>query len=1007
MKNSPIIVKIMVVVLLPLLFVLYYSTRQVISAREASKSILLYQELSDLSILISNYVHECQKERGATAVLYSGDGTYFRKEVNTQRLLTDTAQVHLMAGVAKIERENTPLEVYENLQSAVAMAKELQHMRKKMDERTIPANTAIGYYTKMNAEGIKTIYAISTATTDRDLSSMLSSYVFLQQGKERAGIERAIASRSFNLDYFSPQDATLFTKLIHEQKQFSTLFINSAPQRYDSVYQSAMNDGIIRSIDSIEKVVMQSFHEKADITNLALSVGYGGFIHSFKNYLLRGDQEYYTRGREQLERAFENLDKLTKSPTVTTTRKQLYGEIGTTLREYEDAHERVRLLHSEGSSAIALDKAVKINDTKAVAALQQLTNKGNYDMDSKLWFGKMTHKINKMKSVVDWISKDIEAYLTTSVAKSNRLFLMSLSISIGSLLVTILLSWYISRLLTKPIYSVVSVLDGVAKGDLSKTIAYRSNDEIGRIALSLNSAIQSMKESREEIEKNSALIEQTLADVERVKEHSQGILANIGAPMLVVDRMGLVESINEPALALLQRQEREVVGTMHAKELLQSSDANITIETAMAEGCVVTGELLIQTSGKSSVEISTICNCLKDSDGTVTGGVQVFFDMTEQKETLRIIAHLIDAANEGNLEERAPLGDSKGDYRHLREGINEMLDSIITPIKEASDVLTATAQRDLSQRINGEYLGSFDLLKRNVNLALVNIDEAMSQVSVAAGQVSAASTQISEGAQSLSQGTSEQASSLEEISASMEEMLSQTKHNASNANEAQNIANEAQAFAGRGTDAMYTMSEAMSKIKNSSNETARIIKTIDEIATQTNLLALNAAVEAARAGEAGLGFAVVADEVRNLAQRSAEAAKDTANMIEESMENAQNGVAIANDVASILDGIQNSSQKVSSIIMEISQASKEQATGIQQINEAVTELNNVTQMSAANSEESASASEELSAQAEELRALTSMFTLSEGDGGPVMGRHSSQYQYAGSSEASQLGYSEY
>jgi methyl-accepting chemotaxis protein len=334
----------------------------------------------------------------------------------------------------------------------------------------------------------------------------------------------------------------------------------------------------------------------------------------------------------------------------------------------------------------------------------------------------------------------------------------------------------------------------------------------------------------------------------------------------------------------------------------------------------------------------------------------------------------------GELSARAQ-SDATGSFKEMVDGFNASLDAVLEPINEAAAVLEKVANRDLAARVAGAYQGDHAKIKDALNTAVTNLDNSMLQVGGGSEQVSAASTQISSGSQNLAQGSSEQASSLEEVSSTLEEMASMTRQSAENSNQATGLSLTARESADRGIEAMGRMRTSIDSIKNSSDETAKIVKTIDEIAFQTNLLALNAAVEAARAGEAGKGFAVVAEEVRNLAQRSAEAARNTASMIEESVTNAESGVKVTGEVAQALDEIADGSRKVNDLVGEIAAASTEQSQGIEQVNTAVTQLNQVTQQNAANAEESASAAEELNSQASELQNMVGQFNLSGGERG--------------------------
>ncbi|MBU0509415.1 MCP four helix bundle domain-containing protein [bacterium] len=292
--------------------------------------------------------------------------------------------------------------------------------------------------------------------------------------------------------------------------------------------------------------------------------------------------------------------------------------------------------------------------------------------------------------------------------------------------------------------------------------------------------------------------------------------------------------------------------------------------------------------------------------------------------------------------------------------------------EEESHAAEITASRATTWASFLAIFGVLSALAFGVFLSL-NLSRKINQIVDAAGegagQIASAATQVSAAAQGVAEGSQEQAASIEETSSSVEELSAMTKQNANNAKTVAQLMTESTSHIGRAAEGADRMDKAMREIKGASDQTSKIIKTIDEIAFQTNLLALNAAVEAARAGEAGKGFAVVAEEVRNLAMRAAEAAKNTGALIEENVSRVDGGVQIVGSLKTSLDEVTTSASKVANLVNEVAAASDEQSRGLEQINTAVTQMNQVTQQNAANAEEAASASEEAAGQAESLRDL--------------------------------------
>jgi methyl-accepting chemotaxis protein len=266
---------------------------------------------------------------------------------------------------------------------------------------------------------------------------------------------------------------------------------------------------------------------------------------------------------------------------------------------------------------------------------------------------------------------------------------------------------------------------------------------------------------------------------------------------------------------------------------------------------------------------------------------------------------------------------------------------------------------------------------RSLSRPITRVTEGLS---AGADQVASAADEVAAASQSLAEGASEQAASLEETSSSMEEMASMTRQNATNANQANVLIAQTSKVVQEANSSMTALTDSMQTIAAASEETQKIIRTIDEIAFQTNLLALNAAVEAARAGDAGAGFAVVADEVRNLALRAAEAAGNTQLLIEGTVSKIKGGLDLVVGTADAFTQVTGEVQRIKALIGEVAAASNEQAQGIEQINKALAEMDRVVQQNAANAEESSAASEELTAQARHLMAFVhNLMSLTRGD----------------------------
>jgi len=370
-----------------------------------------------------------------------------------------------------------------------------------------------------------------------------------------------------------------------------------------------------------------------------------------------------------------------------------------------------------------------------------------------------------------------------------------------------------------------------------------------------------------------------------------------------------------------------------------------------------------------------ITNPVVNEQGERLGTAVEWSNRTQEVAVEKEIDQLVESARNGDLSGRIDISNKNGFFKQLGNGFNALLDELASVFDDIALTMSKVANGDLTHTIDKNYRGTFGSVKDDINKTINNLSGVLASLMNAAESINSTSGEISSGNTNLSSRTEQQAASLEETASSMEQLTSTVRNNADNAQQANQVFMSARHSAEKGGTVVSDAINAMNEISTASDKIAEIIGVIDDIAFQTNLLALNASVEAARAGEQGRGFAVVATEVRNLASRSAEAAKQIKTLIQDSVDKVQSGTELVNQSGHTLEAIVTEVKKVSDIVAEIAAASAEQSQGIDQVNAAVTAMDELTQQNAALAEQTSAASANMSERAEEMKNKVSFFRV--------------------------------
>ncbi|AUJ12498.1 methyl-accepting chemotaxis protein [Xanthomonas oryzae pv. oryzae] len=581
---------------------------------------------------------------------------------------------------------------------------------------------------------------------------------------------------------------------------------------------------------------------------------------------------------------------------------------------------------------------------------------------------------NKAKDSLAALIAEDNMLAQAAKTKAEKVHATSVSLTVMVLLIGIAgglgLAFLFARSIVKSMRGAVTTATEIAGGKLDGQINVQGQDEVGELMRSMQ---RMQRDLKERIERDQRIADENLRIRTALDKSSTGTFITDPERVMIYanDAFKKIVAQYESSIRLASPEfdASKVIG-QHIS-YLGLSDATVRKAIAALERDGVTS--FEERFGE--VVLAQTATAIKNEQGETSGEVCEWRDRTIEVQVEEEVARIVRAAASGDMSGRVETDGKQGFFLQLAQQLNGLLDANAGSLEQISALLSALSRGNLTVRMHGEFSGVFAQIRDDANATAEQLADIVGRIKLSSGAINAAAGEIASGNSDLSHRTEQQAANLEETAASMEELTSIVKQNAESARQANQLAIGATGVASQGGEVVSQVVTTMSGIEASSRKIADIISVIDGIAFQTNILALNAAVEAARAGAQGRGFAVVASEVRTLAQRSAGAAKEIKGLIDDSVHKVAEGSALVRKAGATMAEIVASVQRVTDIMGEISAASQEQSSGIEQVNQTITQMDETTQQNAALVEEATARSME--EQAGHLAEAVSVFKLDQ------------------------------
>ncbi|MEF9420991.1 MULTISPECIES: methyl-accepting chemotaxis protein [Xanthomonas] len=676
--------------------------------------------------------------------------------------------------------------------------------------------------------------------------------------------------------------------------------------------------------------------------------------------------EYRNAAYQNLVRASDSVKQEAK-----VRAKKLNGEIEATIKGYP------RLIESPQQKKLF---DVFVADWKkasaSYASVDEMMELNLPDDAIDTFVGETRTLHNKAKDSLAALIAEDNLLAQAAKTKAEKVHATSVTLTLVVLLIGIAgglgLAFLFARSIVKSMRGAVTTATEIAGGKLDGQINVQGQDEVGELMRSMQ---RMQRDLRERIERDQEIADENLRIRTALDKSSTGTFITDPERVMIYanDAFKKIVAQYESSIRLASPEfdASKVIG-QHIS-YLGLSDATVRKAIAALERDGVTS--FEERFGE--VVLAQTVTSIKNEQGETSGEVCEWRDRTIEVQVEEEVARIVRAAASGDMSGRVETDGKQGFFLQLAQQLNGLLDANAGSLEQISTLLSALSRGDLTVRMHGEFSGVFAQMRDDANATAEQLADIVGRIKMSSTAINSAAGEIASGNSDLSHRTEQQAANLEETAASMEELTSTVKQNAESARQANQLAIGATGVASQGGEVVSQVVTTMSGIEASSKKIADIISVIDGIAFQTNILALNAAVEAARAGEQGRGFAVVASEVRTLAQRSAGAAKEIKGLIDDSVHKVAEGSALVRKAGATMADIVASVQRVTDIMGEISAASQEQSSGIEQVNQTITQMDETTQQNAALVEEATAAARSMEEQAGHLAEAVSVFKLDD------------------------------